>query len=260
MTEQEFLESGQLELYVAGSLTEEENLEVKEAMERYALVRERVLEIEASLLALAAAASPGLPPLQAPIEDELAPEESNLRRINPWRNYVGWAAALVLAIGLVWLYQQNQDLRQKASAYNSMRDSLEQHLSHLEQERQQRDSLLALLRNTRLLTIPLAAQEQFPGADVRIYWDQDKALVYLDASNLPVPPAGKVYQLWSLKLDPLTPTSLGTLDEFNQDADKLFAKQIGQEAEAFGITLEPAGGSQSPTMDALYRFGIVKNS
>ena len=83
-------------------------------------------------------------------------------------------------------------------------------------------------------------------------------MVYVDASGLPEPPEGKVYQIWSLKLQPqLTPTSIGLLADFKGDKDKVFAVDKTGDAEAFGITLEPAGGSKSPTMEQLYTLGKV---
>jgi hypothetical protein len=57
-------------------------------------------------------------------------------------------------------------------------------------------------------------------------------LVYVDASGLPEPPEGMVYQVWALKLDPLTPTSIGLLENF----DKMIKKIVNNanEAQAFG--------------------------
>jgi anti-sigma-K factor RskA len=78
---------------------------------------------------------------------------------------------------------------------------------------------------------------------------------------LPTPPKGKVYQGWSLKLSPLTPTSLGTIDTFTASTNKIFTIENANKSEAFGITLEPIGGSKQPTLDQLYTLGaVVKDS
>ena len=66
-----------------------------------------------------------------------------------------------------------------------------------------------------------------------------------------------VYQIWALKLSPLTPTSIGLLENFESNEQKLFAVNNADQAEAFGITLEPAGGSLTPTMEKLYALGKV---
>jgi anti-sigma-K factor RskA len=83
-------------------------------------------------------------------------------------------------------------------------------------------------------------------------------VVYVDASGLPKPPKGKVYQVWALKLAPvLTPTSIGLLKNFDANDQKLFEVSDTSYAEAFGITLEPEGGSKTPTMKQLYTLGKV---
>jgi anti-sigma-K factor RskA len=74
---------------------------------------------------------------------------------------------------------------------------------------------------------------------------------------LPEPPKGKVYQVWSLILNPLMPTSLGVIEEFSTDKDKVFDLKNTNQSEAFGITLEPAGGSKSPNLEQLCTLGVV---
>ena len=69
-----------------------------------------------------------------------------------------------------------------------------------------------------------------------------------------------VYQVWSLTLDPLTPTSMGLLENFSEDENKIFALENPNQSQAFGITLEPEGGSESPTMEQLYTLGVVAST
>jgi hypothetical protein len=49
-----------------------------------------------------------------------------------------------------------------------------------------------------------------------MYWNKETQVVYVDAVGLPEPPKNGVYQVWALKLNPLTPTSIGLLDKFEQ--------------------------------------------
>jgi len=77
-------------------------------------------------------------------------------------------------------------------------------------------------------------------------------MVYVDVASLPPAPKGKVYQLWSLTLEPLSPTDLGTLEGLTSNKYKIFVKKNINNSEAFGITFEPTGGSKTPTMEALY--------
>jgi anti-sigma-K factor RskA len=47
------------------------------------------------------------------------------------------------------------------------------------------------------------------------------------------------------------------LENFKGNTEKIFAVSGTKDAQAFGITLEPAGGSKTPTMDQLYTLGKV---
>jgi hypothetical protein len=48
-----------------------------------------------------------------------------------------------------------------------------------------------------------------------------REVVYIDAAGLPEPPKGMVYQVWALKLNPLTPTSIGLLDNFDKNNSRI---------------------------------------
>ena len=113
------------------------------------------------------------------------------------------------------------------------------------------------MRDTKNTVVALGGQAVAPESSAKVYWNTETKAVYVDASGLPEPPKGMVYQVWALKLNPLTPTSIGLLDNFKENAQKIFAVDNAAEAEAFGITLEPAGGSLTPTMEQLYTLGKV---
>ena len=58
-------------------------------------------------------------------------------------------------------------------------------------------------------------------------------------------------------MDPLTPRSVGLLDNYESTNTKVFKLENIPDPEAFGITLEPEGGSESPTLTQLYTLGMV---
>jgi anti-sigma-K factor RskA len=64
--------------------------------------------------------------------------------------------------------------------------------------------------------------------------------------DVPPPPAGKVYQMWLIPKDGSTPVSQGLMDAEALSKPAL-VKGIGF-AAALGITVEPAGGSATPTL------------
>ena len=127
----------------------------------------------------------------------------------------------------------------------------------LEFEKQEAEKILAIVRDNNNIQVALGGQEVAPNAYAKAYYNKETNEVYIDASGLPTPPEGKVYQVWGLKLNPLTPQSIGLLDNFTANNSKVFKVEKADGAEAFGITLEPAGGSVSPTLEQLYTLGKV---
>jgi hypothetical protein len=60
----------------------------------------------------------------------------------------------------------------------------------------------------------------------KVYWNKDTQVVYVDAAGMPEPPKGMVYQVWALKLNPLTPTSIGLLDKFDDNNQRILLLTI----------------------------------
>lgn len=267
MNIKENIASGNLELYVAGALSEKESQEVYELTQQYPELLEEVKSIETSIVKLTAAASPkDTKHVFSTIKQTLDLENNDPKVITmdtpktSLFTYVGWAASLVLAAGLLWMVNENSDLQDKIRVAETDNAFLEEQIDIANSNLEEAEKLVGILRDRNIIEIPLAGQAAFPEAYAKVYWDKNSNSIYLDAKDLPEAPEGKVYQVWSLTLNPLTPTSLGTIDDFNTDANKIFAITNANASEAFGITLEPAGGSASPTMEQLYTLGVVASA
>lgn len=262
---QEYISSGILELYVYGALTEAESREVSKTLKEYPEVRQEVEEIEIVLQKLSSAVAPAYnaEAILASIKQKLSNKSGNdvvhidREKKTPWVSYIGWAASILLLVGLFFLLKDNNELREQLSSQKAQSAKLEQQIADARNDAEKTSELLAVLRDRDVSKIPLQGQNVDPGAYAAVYWNKKENTAYIDAKNLPEPPRGKVYQVWSLKLEPLTPTSIGLLDKFALDDNKIFTLQNANESEAFGITLEPEGGSESPTMDQLYVLGAV---
>lgn len=261
-----YIESGILELYVAGSLSEKENKEVYDLILGHPEVLQEVLEIESAVIKLTAATSRGtkariLTLIKEKLFNNKLDKHNKVVSIAKpkynWLTYTGWAAAIILGVGLFWTMNQNQQLESDLQTSEIKQSYLETQIAGAKTDLDANKQLLSVLRDKDIVTIPLAGQGNFANTYAKVYWNKESKEIHLDAQGLPAPPPGKVYQVWSLKLSPLTPVSLGTIDTFMQDDNKIFEIQNLNESEAFGITLEPLGGSQTPTMDQLYTLGVV---
>lgn len=261
MDSKTYIASGILELYVSGKLSEKENLEVDLMMQKHPEVLQEVLEIEQSILKLTASVATHTTNFNSIKEkiDTTQPRvvEFTSRRQSPWILYSGWAASLVLAGGLIWVLNNNNDLEQQINVTEVNNNTLERKIEAVNNDLVNTKTLLNSIRSKNVVPVLLDGQGNFQNSYAKVYWDKAEKTIYLDGQGLPKAPEGKVYQVWSLTLDPLTPVSLGTLDGFNNDETKLFEITNANESQAFGITLEPQGGSKTPTMDQLYTLGLV---
>jgi len=259
MNIKEYIASGILELYVAGSLSEKENEEVHDAIQKYPELMAEVIAIEKAIVLLTAATNQGDSYSFDAIKKKISNEPKVIPMQKPKKNfwtYSGWVAAFILGGVLVYTNFQN---KQSTTMVAGEKQQLEEQIDRVKNSLSQTEKLLEIFRDKDIISVPLAGQNASPSSYAKVYWDKKTKNIYLDAKGLPTPPKGKVYQIWSLKVTPLTQTSLGTLDNFSADANKIFTIKNSNNSEAFGITLEPAGGSETPNLEQLYALGAVRS-
>lgn len=256
-----YIESGILELYVAGQLSENENETVYKLLQKHPELLQEVLEIETAVMKLTGAVSPSHNINFNVFKDQLKTDETKVVSLKSntrnWLTYTGWAASILLAFALLWNFNTNKNLESEIQTAEIENQYLKTQIEAVEADLASTRTYLDAIRDKDILTVPLGGQGNFAASYAKVYWNKADNTIYLDAKGLPNAPEGKVWQVWSLTLNPLTPTSLGTIDTFNTDTNKIFEIANQNESQAFGITLEPEGGSDSPTMEQLHTLGVV---
>ena len=119
-----YIESGILELYVAGTLSEKENKEVYMLMQQHPEIQKEVLEIEASIVKLTASIAPKSTNTFQTIKSQLGLNISETKVVSiakyNWFTYTGWAASILLAAGLFWALNLNNQLQTKIQEASSI--------------------------------------------------------------------------------------------------------------------------------------------
>ena len=262
MEAQEYIESGILELYVYGLLTETENLEIAEMAKRNPEVDQEIISIEKAIVALSSSFSPfhsvaNFEKIKARLELKHG-KVVEMKPASKWSQYVGWAAAVLFLLGLGYQTLKLTETKNAITTVGNEKTKIEREFAYLDQQHKETEKNLTIVRDIKNTGVTLGGQAVSPTSFAKVYWNKDTKTTYIDAAGLPKPPKGMVYQVWALKLSPvLTPTSIGLLSDFEGNSNKIFAVDRTNEAEAFGITLEPAGGSLTPTMTQLYTLGKV---
>lgn len=266
MNSREYIESGILELYVFGKLSEEERQDVQQMAADSPAIRTEIAAIEKAVIDLSQSVSPTISSeTYDKIRQELLgddPKVVHLKQKTNWTQYLGWVASFILLLGAGLMYlkmndsmneQINSEIEKNKAEYSKM----QQTVSTLEQKNKAVENMMEILRDPNNTIVALDGQAAMPSASVKVYWNRATQAVYVDAKSLPEPPQGMVYQVWALKMDPLTPTSIGLLERATASSSKMYRVDNTHEAEAFGITLEPEGGNATPTMEQLYALGKV---
>jgi anti-sigma-K factor RskA len=156
------------------------------------------------------------------------------RRPIIWPAYL--VAAACVAIALI-----------STMANISLNSSLHQSQTQLASASDRADALSQHLTATQTqladATDPLARRIAMPGGAVII----NKGHLYISMAHLPTPPAGKVYQAWTLARGAKAVAPSST---FSPDASGVAFVAVPADARnlvAVAISVEPAGGSKAPT-------------
>ena len=258
----DYIQSGILEQYVYGTLNATETLEVTKMLSQHPEIQEEVDDIERALLKLSSSIAPYSPKaIYTRIQQKLSLKDTKVvqmpRNSRNTAAIIGWAASIALIGGLFYMLNENNDLKESLRFQKAQNAVVTGKFEDSKNDLNTTKELLSVVRNEKFIKVPLGAQAVNKEAYASVYWDTSNNKAYIDAQGLPEPPKGKVYQVWSLKLEPLTPTSIGLLADMERNDNMMFALDNPNASQAFGITLEPEGGSESPTLEQLYVLGAV---
>ncbi|HMO40433.1 MAG TPA: anti-sigma factor [Saprospiraceae bacterium] len=248
-----YIESGILEQYVLGQLSQEERLEVAQNAALYPDIREEINQIELALERFAQLSGKTPPP--GTLEGILS-KISTDKPAAPVAILSQWmlpalAAALLLSLaGTLYLFWQNQQLSadfNNAQTAQLQCDSLANEYAVLQRE-------LRFLKDVETRPIVMNGTPVAPEAIAAVYFNTNSQRAYLGGLQLPLPPAGKQYQLWAIVEG--QPVSMGVFDLPAREGQFIEVPFIAN-AQAFAISLEDAGGQPQPTVEQIYVVGNV---
>jgi anti-sigma-K factor RskA len=239
-----------LALYALGALTPEEQERVAAHLETCATCRTELRKLRGDAALLAISASPVAAPARArerlftEIGKTTAAGTSVPKLGAPWWQVTfPTLTALALIVFAFWLVAQNAIIRHEL---DNARMNAAQQSASIEQARQVMETLGAA--NAQRVT--LVASQTKPQAQVQTIYQHDKGRLMLVASCLEPLPQNKTYELWILPASGSAPIPAGTFQPDALGNASLVFPQIpaGVEAKGFAVTIEPQGGSATPTM------------
>jgi Anti-sigma-K factor rskA len=167
-----------------------------------------------------------------------------LGRLQPlWPAWAPMAIALLLVVFGLVLARENLRLRNRS-------EKLAQDLQAEKQKSALAQEIVAMMNDPSLPRMTLVSAKTAPQPQVKTIYQPQKGHILLMANNLPTLPDDKVYQLWLLPAGGGSPMPAGTFTPDPKGGTMMMhaMESGGIEARAFAVTVEPRGGSQSPTM------------
>ena len=155
-------------------------------------------------------------------------------------------ALLLSLIGNGYLYQQWQGADTALVALQETQNRVAANTLVVERKLGEVSEQNAVLRDAEFHLVALAGTPDAPKDRARVLFNAKTRRVYVDVQNLPAAPAGRQYQLWALNNG--KPVDAGVLTPAAAAGDRLERMKDIASAQAFAVTLEPLGGSATPTM------------
>lgn len=274
MNVQEYISSGIVESYVLGLASPEERAEFERMCAAHSDVLaarnafELLLENQIQEKAIAPPAN-----LKSKIFAEFEIEnDKKQRNISfakkvplikiSWLRFVAAASVILLVSSTILNFYFFNEYKKSLAKYDELLASNQTQIASVNQALQTKQhdydsalSILSIIKDPAMevVKMPGVPTSPNPSSLATIYWDTRSKDVYLLVNNLPKPATDKQYQLWAI-VDG-KPVDAGIFD-INDSLSFVKMKNI-QQAQAFAITLEKRGGSETPTMDAMFVMGKV---
>ncbi|WP_107038608.1 anti-sigma factor [Brumimicrobium mesophilum] len=275
MDVKDYISSGILERYVLGDVSSQEKQEVACLSKIYPEIKEELFahqvgvekmvskyavappqELKAKIL-LQVKNTPQAHSTSSEVDEKIIPINRETQKTN--KNIYKYLAAacsigmVLLLAGGFYLNNQNNDLKvamaDNENKINELRDDKTQIVSEKEAINQQ----FALITSPNTAKVEMKGTEAQPTSLANVFVSEEKGNVFLQVGNLPDITEENDYQLWAI-VDG-KPESLGVFNTENKE--ELLEMTYFPNTQAYAVTLEPKGGSESPTMEQMYVYGGV---
>lgn len=163
-----------------------------------------------------------------------------------WAVITPWVIAACLAIACSILGYRTASLNDALDGESALVSNLAAKASRAQQ-------VLEVLNAPNAQRVTLAATKTPAAPIAHAVYLAERGALMMEANNLKPVPAGKTYELWVIPASGAAPMPAGTFTPNGEGYASVVLPTLpsGVPAKAFGITMENAGGSKTPTMPIL---------
>ncbi len=255
MKKEDIIKSGLLELYVLDERLSSKDLENIAKCETNQEIQSEIETIVKTndLLFKSLSKEPGSKNLKSKVLKSVFVHEKTARKTFslPWKP-IAIAAFIIIAFSMVlniYLWNVNSIKSDQNNSLSASNRNMEETIQNLEDERDQNEVIAQMINQPLTKKIILEGTTISKTSTAVVYWNSKTSEVLLYINQLPEPPENMQYQLWVINDG--KPGNAGLVeDPWNINSMLGVSK-----AEAFALSLEPIGGSASPTVERIYLFG-----
>jgi len=249
MDKKKILEEGLLELYLTGELSEELTTAVEEALEQDQSLKEHFDALEADFERM------GMEQAITPPNAVKIRLKHAIGKTPTTRNWVPLSIAagfaLIFGLSTFWLYVQWKNAESNLDTLQLQTSRLQQQVDELESEFRLTSNRFESINNPNVIPLVLYGNQKAPNGKAVAYINHKSRLVFVNPKGLPQLPEDKTYQMWSDVNGEMINMGIVPTDK------ELITLKYIENAESLNLTIEPAGGSEHPTVEELVSNVII---
>ena len=252
----EYIASGIIEKYIFDNVSDQERQEVECLSQIYPEIKNEIDTIQNK---------PKLEKGQLKTKETIIPLNADKKKATLFRNLVAVCILVLVGLGSYTLFLRNDlirtatDLSQTDNKLVESEANLAVQLVENTKINSSIDSLnnhIEFLLDEHTKKIQLQGTSDFSGNMATVFWNSGSYETYLNVKQLESTTAEQSYQLWGLVNG--DPWDMGVFDSRSiLTYDSLIKFASTPFADAFVITIEPVGGSETPTLENLIVIGNV---
>lgn len=263
MNIEDYISSGILESYLLGELDERDGALVEQMIAKHPEIKKELEQLENTLEMIyhkTAVSPPGS--LKDQVRSRLGLEASD--RQDPkaiakpsshssFRYAIAASVSIAIMASAMAFYFYSQWQSTKIQLQNLVAQHQQVAVDHqwVNQQLQTLQKEKEVLGNPEYIRILMQGTANAPSSLATVYWNDNTQEVYLNTQSLQKLPVDKQYQLWAIVED--KPIAIGVFSH----SEQLLQMQSIDRATAFAVTVEPQGGSPTPTLETMQVIGSI---
>lgn len=177
-----------------------------------------------------------------------AKQQGSGGKLLPW---LGWAVAAGVAFSATSLYRDRVQMQATVADQSAQLKAETAQMATMSADAARAKAIMDALTDSSAMRVTLnVAPAAKPVPQGKATYVANKGTLLFSANNLDQLPLAKVYELWLIPANGGAPMPAGTFRPDGRGNGNVILPELpqGVQAKAFAVTIEPDGGSQTPTM------------